>query len=96
MIRIRLSEPKQKNRGTLLAKATGRKILQFILDLVDFIRSTPSVIFSMTLEENLTLGTTVTFWILVFLPVVILPIMLLVLSVLGIRVCSFNGIPIPC
>gem|GEM_PF-3706572 len=75
-----MSEAKAESKGTLL----GKRITQFILDILDFIRSTPSVIFSMTLEENLVVGTTVSFWLLVLLPVIFFPILLLIFAVFGI------------
>lgn len=76
-----MSEAKAESKSTWL----GKRITQFILDILDFIRSTPSVIFSMTLEENLVVGTTVTFWLLVLLPVILFPILLLIFALFGIR-----------
>ena len=59
-------------------------MLQFFRDLFRFLRDTPSVVMAMTIEEHLRVGASLSFWALVFIPMIVAPIVFLILWFLGI------------
>jgi hypothetical protein len=66
------------------AREQAQRVLQFLTDLIRFLRDTPSVMMAMTVEEHLRVGASLTFWALVFIPMIVAPIVFLVLWFLGI------------